>query len=208
MDGVLQVPRVRARAEVRRVRLRSAARGARRRGHRRADPVERPRDGDDAVLLGVERPVPAGAAVSPGAQAFHRWLADYAVRRPGPPGSHRRSPGRVSTWRRRSRSCGGCAAAGFSGVYLPGAVHDPALPPHHDRYFDPFWAACEELGLVLVLHAAFGAEQGRVLDMLRRKAQFKETLVARNPELAGTSTSPPSPRTSCSSWAAVCRKTR
>ena len=37
---------------------------------------------------------------------------------------------------------------------------------------------------MLVLHAAFGAEQGRVLDMLRRKAQFKETLVERNPELA------------------------
>jgi predicted TIM-barrel fold metal-dependent hydrolase len=74
--------------------------------------------------------------------------------------------------------------AGFRGVYLPGAVHDPDLPPYHDRSFDPFWAACEELGLVLVLHAAFGAEQGRVLGMLRRKQALKDELVARNPEFA------------------------
>ena len=118
-----------------------------------------------------------------GAQAFHRWLADYAsvgrgrlvpIADPGPCLDMEATVAELR-WVRE---------AGFSGVYLPGAVHDPALPPHHDRYFDPFWAACEELGLVLVLHAAFGAEQGRVLDMLRRKAQFKETLVARNPELA------------------------
>jgi predicted TIM-barrel fold metal-dependent hydrolase len=118
-----------------------------------------------------------------GAKAFHRWLADFAddgqgrlvpIADPGPSVDMADAVAEL----RRVRE------VGFRGVYLPGAVYDPALPPHHDHFFDPFWAACEELGLVLVLHAAFGAEQGRVLDMLRRKQQMKEQLVARNPEFA------------------------
>jgi predicted TIM-barrel fold metal-dependent hydrolase len=118
-----------------------------------------------------------------GAKAFHRWLADYAADGEGrlvpvaDPGPCLDLDATVAELR-------WVRDAGFGGVYLPGAVYDAALPPHHDRYYDPFWAACEELGLVLVLHAAFGAEQGRVLDMLRRKDRAKEELVRRNPEMA------------------------
>jgi predicted TIM-barrel fold metal-dependent hydrolase len=118
-----------------------------------------------------------------GAKAFHRWLTDFAADGQGrlvqiaDPGPCLDLDATVAElrWVRE---------AGFRGVYLPGAVYDAALPPHHDRYFDPVWAACEELGLVLVLHAAFGAEQGRVLDMLRRKEQAKAELVRRNPGMA------------------------
>ena len=118
-----------------------------------------------------------------GAKAFHRWLADFAAE-----GAGRlvpiADPGPCLDMAAAVAELQWVRDAGFSGVYLPGAVYDPALPPHHDPYFDPFWAACEEMGLVLVLHAAFGAEQGRVLDMLRRKSRMKEALIERNPEFA------------------------
>jgi predicted TIM-barrel fold metal-dependent hydrolase len=118
-----------------------------------------------------------------GAKAFHRWLADFAAE------GHGRlvpiaDPGPCLDMRAAVAELRWVREAGFRGVYLPGAVHDPDLPPYHDRSFDPFWAACEELGVVLVLHAAFGAEQGRVLGMLRRKQALKDELVARNPEFA------------------------
>ena len=127
-------------------------------------------------------PYPPAQRVA-GAKAFHRWLADFAA-----DGDGRlvpiADPGPCLDMAAAVAELRWVREAGFSGVYLPGAVYDPALPPHHDPYFDRFWAACEELGLVLVLHAAFGAEQGRVLDMLRRKSRMKEALVERNPEFA------------------------
>jgi predicted TIM-barrel fold metal-dependent hydrolase len=47
----------------------------------------------------------------------------------------------------------------FASTYLPGyfARHD--LPPLYDRYWDPFWAKCVDLGLFLAVHAGYGAEQ-------------------------------------------------
>jgi predicted TIM-barrel fold metal-dependent hydrolase len=118
-----------------------------------------------------------------GAKAFHRWLAEFAAE-----GNGRlvpiADPGPCLDLDAAVAELRWVRGAGFRGVYLPGAVYDPDLPPYHDRSFDSFWAACEELGLVLVLHAAFGAEQGRVLGMLRRKQKLLDELVARNPEFA------------------------
>ena len=90
VGGVHQVPRVRARGTLRRLRRRSSPRGVGRRGHRGPSAVERTRDGDDAVLLGRQRPVPAGAArgrcegLPPLARRLRR-------RRTGAAGSDRRS---------------------------------------------------------------------------------------------------------------------
>jgi predicted TIM-barrel fold metal-dependent hydrolase len=118
-----------------------------------------------------------------GAKAYHRWLADYAAR-----GEGRLVPVADSIpcldMNETVAELQRVTEAGFSGVYLPGSVYEPALPAHHDPYFDPFWATCEEAGLVLVLHAAFGAQQGTVLGMMRNKQRMKERLLEKNPEFA------------------------
>jgi predicted TIM-barrel fold metal-dependent hydrolase len=52
------------------------------------------------------------------------------------------------------------AAHGFVGVAPPGQVTDPQLPPLYDSYYEPFWATCAEVGLVLNAHAGWGFPQG------------------------------------------------
>ena len=32
----------------------------------------------------------------------------------------------------------------------------PGLPLLYNEYFEPFWAACEDLGLVVSVHAGYG----------------------------------------------------
>ena len=59
------------------------------------------------------------------------------------------------------------AADGFVGTYAPGYMTHPDLPPLFDAYWQPFWAACEELGLALVVHAGFGWEQGSAFPHLQ-----------------------------------------
>jgi predicted TIM-barrel fold metal-dependent hydrolase len=49
---------------------------------------------------------------------------------------------------------------GFVGVAPPGQVADTALPPLFDMYYEPFWAACAESGMVLNAHAGWGFPQG------------------------------------------------
>jgi predicted TIM-barrel fold metal-dependent hydrolase len=48
---------------------------------------------------------------------------------------------------------------GFVGTAPPGQVHDPALPPLSHPSYEPFWATCAERGLVLNIHAGYGAGQ-------------------------------------------------
>lgn len=49
---------------------------------------------------------------------------------------------------------------GFVGTYGPGYMRHPDIPPLFDDYWEPFWSACEDLGLAVVVHAGFGWEQG------------------------------------------------
>jgi predicted TIM-barrel fold metal-dependent hydrolase len=45
------------------------------------------------------------------------------------------------------------------------------LPPLSDPYFEPYWAACDELGLVLEVHAGWGQSQARtweLFDMIKK----------------------------------------
>jgi predicted TIM-barrel fold metal-dependent hydrolase len=56
----------------------------------------------------------------------------------------------------------------FAATYLPGYMRHPGMPPLYDDYWEPFWTACEERGVALVVHAGFGWEQGTVFPQLER----------------------------------------
>jgi predicted TIM-barrel fold metal-dependent hydrolase len=102
-----------------------------------------------------------------GTRAYHRWLADamaassgrfYGIAEPGPCLDMEATVTELR-W---------AAAHGFVGVLLPGMVADPALPPLHDSYYDPFWDACADTGLVLTMHAGWGGVQGQFQMFLRQ----------------------------------------
>lgn len=102
-----------------------------------------------------------GAAARPpdvraaGARAYHRWLADFrgdcdnrifGVADPGP----------CLVMDETVRELQWVAEHGFVSVAPPGVTD---LPPLHDAYFEPFWSACEELGLVISVHAGWGGQE-------------------------------------------------
>ena len=50
------------------------------------------------------------------------------------------------------------------------------MPPLFDEYWEPFWAACEERGIAVVVHAGFGTEHGARVprdraDLQRRRGR-------------------------------------
>ncbi len=106
----------------------------------------------------VNRPRPAELRAA-GAKAYHRWLADMMAQSDGrmlgvaEPGPCLDMDATVKElrWLTDNR---------FVSVGVPGISADPALPPLYDRYYEPFWSACEELGLVLSVHAGWGQAQG------------------------------------------------
>jgi predicted TIM-barrel fold metal-dependent hydrolase len=107
------------------------------------------------------RPTPLGVRAA-GLRAFHRWTADYI--------DDADAKGRLKPTAETAgvdmddivRELQWCAEHGFGGVQLPGLCADPELPPLYDEWYEPFWAACAEAGLVLQLHAGWGLlAQGR-----------------------------------------------
>jgi predicted TIM-barrel fold metal-dependent hydrolase len=104
-----------------------------------------------------------------GARAHNRFARDFA----------QYSPGRllpvylVYPWPDMAAAVEDCrmaAEAGGKAVVPPqqaGAPGDP-LPALYDPYYDPFWAACQDLGLAVHVHAGFGNEQGCVTRIFER----------------------------------------
>lgn len=95
-----------------------------------------------------------------GARAFHRWLADgiafsqgriVGVGEPGPCLDLEETIAELR-W---------IADHGFKAINAPLSTGDPSLPPLHSGYWDPIWAVCEELGIVILPHAGWGSQQGR-----------------------------------------------
>jgi predicted TIM-barrel fold metal-dependent hydrolase len=60
------------------------------------------------------------------------------------------------------------ADRGFTGTYVPGYMRHTDTPPLFDEYWEPFWSACEEHEIALVVHAGFGWDQGTVFPQLER----------------------------------------
>jgi predicted TIM-barrel fold metal-dependent hydrolase len=106
-----------------------------------------------------------------GTQAYHRWLVDFMAQADGRLVGVA-EPGPCLDMDSAVAELDWMAQNGFVSVSTPGAVADPALPPLSDRYYDPFWAACEANDLVLSVHAGWGQPQGmiyRFFDIIHRK---------------------------------------
>jgi predicted TIM-barrel fold metal-dependent hydrolase len=63
-------------------------------------------------------------------------------------------------------------------VSLVQQVWNQDLPPVYDPYYEPFWSACEELGLVLSVHAGWGSPQGKFQEFTK---QFGALVVGSDP---------------------------
>ena len=56
----------------------------------------------------------------------------------------------------------------FTGTYGPTFMHHPGMPPLFDPYWEPFWSACEDTGIAIVVHAGYGTEQGVIFPQVER----------------------------------------
>jgi predicted TIM-barrel fold metal-dependent hydrolase len=112
------------------------------------------------------RPYPADVRQA-GVTAYHRYVADvmagapsrlFGVANPGP----------CLDMDEAIRELQWVAGHGFRSVSVPGYTVDKALPPLSSPYYEPFWAACAELGLVLSVHAGHGRPQGQFMPYVDR----------------------------------------
>ena len=106
-----------------------------------------------------------------GARAYHRWLAEFMAATGG------RlfgviEPGPCKDLDATIKELEWCAANGFVAVSAPGYTADPTLPELFDSYFEPFWTACEELGLVISVHAGWGAPQTSMQERQNQRASI------------------------------------
>jgi predicted TIM-barrel fold metal-dependent hydrolase len=100
-----------------------------------------------------------------GARAYHRWFADRIARADGQGRIYGvGDPGPALDMAATVRELNWLADNGFVSVGVPGIVKDEHLPPLFDAHFAPFWATCAERGLVLSVHAGWGAKQGIFFD--------------------------------------------
>lgn len=94
-----------------------------------------------------------------GAKAYHRWLADHMAQTDGRAFGVA-EPGPCIDIKETVKDLPWLIENGFVSVGVPGGIKDETLPPLYDSYYEPFWSACEELGLVLSVHAGWGFPQG------------------------------------------------
>ena len=114
----------------------------------------------------VNSPVPPDARAA-GRRAYHRWAAEFMGAADGRlVGVAEAGP--CLDMDEAVRELRWVAEHGFVSVSLPGTTADADLPPLYDEYFEPFFATCEEAGLVVSVHAGFGLPQGVFFDFHTR----------------------------------------
>lgn len=104
-----------------------------------------------------------------GSKAFHRWFADFALESDGRVLGIA-EPGPCHDMAATTAELRWARDHGFVAVGAPGIVKDETLPPLYDSHFEPFWTVCEELDLVVVIHAGFGRPQGSVFTFADKMA--------------------------------------
>jgi predicted TIM-barrel fold metal-dependent hydrolase len=87
----------------------------------------------------------------PALHGYNRWLAEFCNAAPGrragilPISLHEMDTAVAEIkWARE--------AGIFGGVLLPPMTADLGLPGYTDEYYEPFWSACEDYGMVLNIH--------------------------------------------------------
>ena len=93
-------------------------------------------------------PVEDPAIAIVGNDIYNRWLADFVSVEP-----HRHvGLAQLAMWDidQAEREVRAVAAMGLKGVNLP--AQREGIPPYNDRAWDPFWATCADLGMVLANH--------------------------------------------------------
>jgi predicted TIM-barrel fold metal-dependent hydrolase len=110
--------------------------------------------------------------VAAGHRAYHRWLADTF----GPEADRLLLVGDPTGGVDQDAvlaELGWMAEHRFVGTQLPNP-RGRDLPPLHDPYWDPYWAACVDLDLTVVVHAGYGGEQAEFMtkiDAIRQKME-------------------------------------
>jgi predicted TIM-barrel fold metal-dependent hydrolase len=132
----------------------------------------------------VNKPVAPDVRAA-GARAYHRWLADFMSRSDGRLVGVAES-GPCLDMDQTVKELRWVAEHGFVSTSVPGNTADDALPPLDDPHFEPFFAVCEELGLVLSIHAGFGLKQGVFFDFHTKLQEMMggQEAVQRDPEVA------------------------
>jgi len=118
----------------------------------------------------VNKPHPVEYRMA-GARAYHRWFADCIAEGDGRIHGVA-DPGPCHDMAQTVRELHWQADHGFVSVGVPGIVKDDTLPPLTDAYYEPFWTACEERGLVLSVHAGWGAAQGMFFEFAKLREQM------------------------------------
>ena len=108
-----------------------------------------------------------------GARAHNRWLIDFCSQDP----KRLLAAHLIYPWpdmQSAVEQCNIAADAGTKVIFPPqqADVDGDPLPPFYDSFYDPMWAACQDLGLVVQIHAGWGNPQGGLGQLMAAAANM------------------------------------